>query len=174
MVFENEDHPARIRVFRDSIARNLLVYIWRLTPGGPGGVRPAGELRIQMTGVTPPLVLGPGFQTLLLGWHQPSGIFAGFDVTRRPRNWGRSPSVQIRQMAIQDADRGGFGVYRRATRGGGEMAVAFAPEAFMDYVEQQSSLHEFANLPESRPKCSKKRLEALLSIWIELLHMAVM
>jgi putative restriction endonuclease len=27
------------------------------------------------------------------------------------------------------------------------MAVAFAPEAFMDYVEQQPSLHEFANLP---------------------------
>lgn len=144
MVFENDGHPIRIRVFRGSGTRRLLVYIWRLTPGGPRGVRPAGELRIQMTGVDPPLLLGEDFQTLLLGWHPPTGMFAGFDVTRRPRVWGASPSVQIRQSAIEDAQLGGFGVYRRATGGEGEIAIAFAPLAFMDYVEQQSTLHEFA------------------------------
>jgi putative restriction endonuclease len=142
MIFENDNHPVRIRAFRGSGTRNLLVYIWRLTPGGPRGVRPAGELRIQLTGVEAPLLLGEGFQTLLLGWHQPTGMFAGFDVTRRPQVWGASPSVQIRETAIGDAQRGGFGIYRRG--GGPELAVAFAPEAFIDYVEQQSTLHELA------------------------------
>jgi putative restriction endonuclease len=142
MVFENDDHPVRIRAFRGSGTRRLLVYIWRLTPGGPRGIRPAGELRIQLTGVEPPLLLGEGFQTLLLGWHQPTGMFAGFDVSRRPQLWGASPSVQIRETAIKDAQRGGFGIYRRG--GGPELAIAFAPEAFIDYVEQQATLHEFA------------------------------
>jgi hypothetical protein len=144
MVFENEDHPVLIRAFRGSKTHRLRVYIWRLTPGGPRGVRPAGELRIQLTGVDPPLVLAGGSQTLLLGWHQPSSMFAGFDVTRRPRVWGHSPSVQIRETAIREAGRGGFGIYRRQTGGQGEIAVAFAPEAFIDYVEEQATLHEFA------------------------------
>jgi putative restriction endonuclease len=144
MIFENDDHPIRIRAFSGSKTRRLLIYIWRLTPGGPRGVRPTGELRIQMTGVDPPLILGEDFQTLLLGWHQPTQMFAGFDVTRRPQHWGASPSVQIRQGAIEDARRAGFGIYRRATGGSGEIAVAFAPEAFIDYIEEQSVLHEFA------------------------------
>jgi len=143
IIFENADHPVRLRAFRGSVVRRLLVYIWRLTPGGPAGVRPEGELRIQLTAVSPPLLLGRGFKTLLLGWHQPTRMFAGFDVQRRPTAWGHSPSVQIREEAIRDALTGGFGIYRRAT-GGGEIAVAFAPEAFMDYVEEQSRLHEFA------------------------------
>jgi hypothetical protein len=144
MVFENEDHLVLVRAFRGSKTHRLRIYIWRLTPGGPRGVRPAGELRIQLTGVDPPLALAGGSQTLLLGWHQPTSMFAGFDVTRRPRVWGHSPSVQIRETAIRDARRGGFGIYRRQTGGQGEIAVAFAPEAFMDYVEEQSRLHEFA------------------------------
>jgi putative restriction endonuclease len=142
MVFENDDHPVRIRAFRGSGTLRFFVYIWRLTPGGPKGVRPAGELRIQLTGVEPPLLLGQGFQTLLLGWHQPTGMFAGFDVNRRPQVWGASPSVQIRETAIRDAQRGGFGIYHRG--GGPELAIAFAAEAFMDYVDQQSILHGFA------------------------------
>lgn len=145
VIFENDEHPTLLRVFKDSESVRVLVYIWRLTPGGPPGVRPAGELRIQLTGVDPPLQLSPDFITLLLGWHRPTGTFAGFDVTRRPRRWGWSPSVQIRASAIADAGAGGFGIYRRATGGRGEIAVAFAPEAFMDYVLRQAELHEFAD-----------------------------
>lgn len=111
------------------------------------GVRPAGEFRIQLTGVDPPLRRSQNYRTLLLGWHQPTGVFAGFDVSRRPKSWGHSPSVQIREGAIRQAERGGFGVYRRATGGRGEIAVAFSPEAFVDYVKRQSRLHEFAEHP---------------------------
>jgi len=144
VVFANHDHPVRLRAFKGDQVLELLVYIWRLTPGGPAGVRPAGELRIQLTGVPPPLLRGPDFKTLLLGWHQPTGIFAGFDVARRPQVWGASPSVQIRFSAISDAQASGFGSYRRATAGEGEIAIAFAPDSFMEYVLQQSNLHEFA------------------------------
>lgn len=168
MIFENEDHPVRLRIFRGSAIRRLLVYIWRLTPGGPTGVRPAGELRIQLTGVEPPLLLGRGFQTLLLGWHEPTRMFAGFDVQRRPRAWGHSPSVQIRQAAIRDAQHGGFGIYRRATGGQGEIAVAFAPEAFMDYVGQQPTLHEFARNAEA----SEILAEAARGSEVDLDHVA--
>lgn len=168
MVFENEGHPIKIRVFRGSAVHRLLVYIWRLTPGGPRGVRPAGELRIQLTGVDPPLLLGQGFQTLLLGWHGPTQMFAGFDVQRRPQAWGHSPSVQIRETAIREAGRGGFGIYRRATGGQGEIAVAFAPEAFMDYVGQQSTLHEFAGNVEA----SEVLAEAARGVQVDLDHVA--
>lgn len=166
MIFENDDHPVRIRAFRGSGTRRLLVYIWRLTPGGPRGIRPAGELRIQLTGVEPPLLLGEGFQTLLLGWHQPTGMFAGFDVSRRPKVWGASPSVQIRETAIRDSQRGGFGIYRRG--GGPELAIAFAPEAFIDYVEQQATLHEFA----TNAAQSDILMEAARGVDVDLDHVA--
>lgn len=112
------------------------------------GVRPAGEFRIQLTGVDPPLVRRPGVVTLLLGWHQPTDVFAGFDVSRRPQHWGHSPSVQIRDNALRDAQTANFGFYRRQTAGQGEIAVAFSPQAFMDYVQQQAILHEFADDPQ--------------------------
>lgn len=147
MIFENDDHPCLLRAFRGDKTIRMLVYIWRLTRGGPPGVRPSGEFRIQLTGVRPPLVTGKDFVTVLLGWHESSGVFAGFDVFKRPRGWGRSPSVQIRDSALEDAVRTGFGQYRRATKGI-EMAIAFSPSCFMEYVLNQKRFHEFADFPE--------------------------
>ena len=147
VVFENDDHPCRLRIFDASRTVRILVYIWRLTRGGPSGVRPAGEFRIQLTGVDPPLQLHPPVVTVLLGWHESLEVFAGFDVSRRPQVWGASPSVQIRDTALRDATRNGFGFYPRAT-GDGELAVAFVPSCFMEYVTHQATFHEFAAHPE--------------------------
>ena len=58
VIFENNDHPCFLKAFRDNENVRMLVYIWRLTRGGPPGVRPAGEFRIQLTGVPPPLQTG--------------------------------------------------------------------------------------------------------------------
>lgn len=146
MIFENDDHPCRLRAFRGNETIRMLVYIWRLTRGGPAGIRPTGEFRIQITGVNAPLQAGGGFATLLLGWHEALSVFAGFDVSRRPQRWGASPSVQIREAALREAASRGFGFYRRAT-GTGEMAVAFTPDCFMDYVAHQAQFHEFAAHP---------------------------
>lgn len=147
MIFEDGEYPCFIRAFRGEESIRILVYIWRLTRGGPPEVRPRGEFRIQLTGIEPPLIASRDFVTVLLGWHEGLEVFAGFDVSRRPRRWGRSPSVQIRESALRDAARKGFGVYRRATAGG-EMAIAFSPECFMDYVKNQARFHEFAAHPE--------------------------
>lgn len=146
MIFENAEHPCLIRTFRNGKPIRMLVYIWRLTRGGPPGIRPAGEFRIQLTGVDPPLRTGNGYVTLLLGWHDSLGVFAGFDVTRRPQTWGKSPSVQIREDALANAAKVGFGFHRRATKEG-EIAVAFAPDSFMDYVQRQAEFHEFGAYP---------------------------
>lgn len=147
MIFENNEHPCFLRAFRADETIRMLVYIWRLTRGGPPGVRPTGEFRIQLTGVDAPLRTGRGFVTLLLGWHEPLEVFAGFDVSRRPRAWGASPSVQIRETALREAARKGFGFYRRATAEG-EIAVALSPDCFMEYVKNQARFHEFSAHPD--------------------------
>ena len=145
VIFQDTNHPARMLAFNDSDRRPLLVYIWKITPGGPVGVRPSGEIRIQLTGVPPPFRRSTDFQTLLLGYSEEDDIFAGFDVSRRPQIWGSSPSVQLRQSAVEDAKRRGFGFYRRATTTKAELAIAFQPQAFMDYVTRQAELHLFAD-----------------------------
>lgn len=148
VIFENNDHPCFLKAFRDNETVRMLVYIWRLTRGGPPGIRPVGEFRIQLTSVPPPLRTGRDFVTLLLGWHETFEVFTGFDVSRRPQRWGHSPSVQIRENALRGAAKKGFDVYRRATKGGGELAVAMAPNCFMEYVKNQARFHEFAAHPD--------------------------
>lgn len=147
VIYENDDHPARLLAFNGSQRRPLLIYIWRVTVGGPVGVRPKGEFRIQLTGVTPPFQRSTDFQTLLLGYFEEEDVFVGFDVSRRPQMWGSSPSVQVRYSAIQDAKVRGFGFYRRQTASNAELAIAFRPDAIMDYVVRQSELHLFADDP---------------------------
>jgi putative restriction endonuclease len=147
MIFEDDEHPCPIRAFRGGETVRMLVYIWRLTRGGPVGVRPAGEFRIQITSVDAPLRTERARVTLLLGWHEDLEVFAGFDVTRRLERWGASPSVQIREDTLRLATASGFGFYRRATRTP-ELAVAFTPECFMDYVTNQARFHEFAEHPD--------------------------
>lgn len=147
MIFEDGEHPCFIRAFRGDESIRILVYIWRLTRGGPPGVRPEDEFRIQLTSVVPPIITSHDFATVLLGWHERLEVFAGFDVSRRPQRWGASPSVQIRGSALREAARRGFGVHPRATAGR-ELAVAFSPECFMEYVKDQARFHEFAAHPE--------------------------
>jgi putative restriction endonuclease len=146
MIFESDEHPCLLRAFRGKETIRMLVYIWKLTRGGPPGVRPTGEFRIQLTGVDAPLQTGRNFVTLLLGWHESLEVFTGFDVSRRPRVWGASPSVQIREIALREATRKGFGFYPRATRER-EIAVALSPDCFMDYAKNQARFHEFAAHP---------------------------
>lgn len=139
-VLENNDHPAVITILAGERKYRIIVYIWRLTAGGPEGVRPTGEFRIQITGVTPPLRAERDATTLLLGYEENSGVFAGFNSQRQ--SWGHSPSIQIRWEAIQAAKADGFGFYRRATGAEGEIAVAFTPENFLAYLEQREELHQ--------------------------------
>ncbi len=139
------EHPFLILVAREGhAAQRLLVYIWNITAGGPAGIRPAGEYRIQLTGVSSPLRIEPDFQTLLIGWYDDLGVFAGFEVNRHV-TFGYSPSVQIRESTLGEAGEHGLAFQ---SRGNNEVAVAFAPDQFMNYVLQQRPLHLFRRPPE--------------------------
>jgi putative restriction endonuclease len=133
-------HPFRIRIFNEELVFSIAVYIWSLTHGG-GPKRPRHEYRIQMTGVDFPLAVSPNFKTLLLGWHEGLGVFAGFDVRRHRVSQSRSPSIQVYIETLEQAQQNVFAFQRK---GNDEIAVAFSPDLFAEYVAQQEALHRFA------------------------------
>lgn len=135
-------HPFRLRIFKEDTnsSFSLSIYIWSLTHGG-GAARPGNEYRIQMTGIDFPLSVSDNYKTLLLGWHERLGVFAGFDVQRHRTSRSRSPSIQIHLETLREAQRHTF-AFRR--KGNNEIAVAFSPDLFADYVTQQEALHQFA------------------------------
>ena len=113
------------------------LYIWNITSGGPATVRPQGEYRIQITGVTSPLLVTPGIQTLLLGWEDDSKTFTAFDVQRH-RTFGSSPSIQVRLATLQRAAETG---YAFQARGNEETVVAFVADQMANYISRQYQLH---------------------------------
>ncbi len=137
-------HPFKLRIFREAESYSLLIYIWSLTHGG-GTARPQNEYRIQMTGVDFPLQTSDDFRTLVLGWHEELTVFAGFDVHKHRRSTSRSPSIQVHFDTLKEAAQRRLAFQRK---GNDEIAVAFAPDLFGEYVAQQESLHEFAQQPD--------------------------
>jgi putative restriction endonuclease len=133
-------HPFRLRIFKEDTSLSILVYIWSLTHGG-GAARPAHEYRIQMTGVKFPLSISRDYKTLLLGWHERLGVFAGFDIQRHRLSRSRSPSVQIYLETLENARQRRFAFQRK---GNDELAVAFLPDLFADYAMEQEVLHQLA------------------------------
>ena len=67
------------------------------------------------------------------------GVFAGFDVARHLNRLGHSPSIQLRQGALEQAVTNGFALHNK---GSGELAVAFRPDYLVSYIESLESLHE--------------------------------
>ncbi|GBD12576.1 hypothetical protein HRbin24_00585 [bacterium HR24] len=134
----SDEHPFLLRASKPPSELMLRVYVWNLTPGGPRSVRPEDEWRIQITGIQQ-LSLTPGETTLLLGWHEGVQVFVGFDPWQH-RRFGRSPSIQVRGAAVQDAAKNGLSVHRRNSR---DLAIAFKPDQFMNYALNQAALHEF-------------------------------
>lgn len=137
-------HPFQLQVYRGDEAYRLRVYIWTLTHGG-GSARPADEYRIQITGVDQ-IRTFPGERTLLLGWWEPEGVFAGFDARKHSGPLGRSPSIQIRRPCLEQAQTAGFSP---CDKGNQEIAIAFRPDFFAEYVRQLEPLHDFGQSPEA-------------------------
>ena len=132
-------HPFLVRAIGREESVSLRIYIWNLTSGGPSAVRPADELRIQITGVSPPLVVNDETATVLLGWHEEYGVFAGYDVSRH-RQFGSSPSLQVREGTLRAAAQQGLHAQQRTSQ---DIVIAFAPDQFMHYVLRQAELHRF-------------------------------
>ena len=128
-------HPARYQIYRGQQSYRLCVYIWNLTPGGRN--RPEDEWRIQVTGIRrfePEL----GGKTLILGWWDDTGVFAGFDLSRHNEDFGASPSIQLREAALHQAVINGFAPHNK---GNGEIAIAFRSDFLASYIESLAPLH---------------------------------
>lgn len=135
-VSDTDDHPFLLKIYNDHESYLLLIYIWNLTHGG-GAARPADEYRIQITGVNR-FEQRQGEKTLILGWWDQVGVFAGFDFNHHNGRLGASPSIQIREANLRNALINGFSA---CDRGNGEIAIAFRPDFFGDYVRDLESLH---------------------------------
>jgi putative restriction endonuclease len=136
------EHPAKIRVFQNGIGYIIKIYIWNITHGG-GEARPTDEYRIQITGV-PSLNLEPECKTLILGWWDEAGVYAGFDVRKHSGSLGHSPSFQIKESHLKRAlINEGFSPYDKDNR---EIAVAFTPDFLVTYITHLEEIHDSGNL----------------------------
>lgn len=136
------DHPFRFRVFHEAETYTVRIYIWNMTHGG-GSARPADEYRIQITGVNR---FDPesGGKTLILGWWDEAGVFAGFDFRKHSGLLGASPSMQIREQFLREAY--GHGV-SPCNKGNREIAIAFRPDFIIEYVRFLEHLHDVGRSP---------------------------
>lgn len=140
---DRNEHPARYRVRKDGISISVRVYIWNISHGG--GQRNAAEYRIQVTGLDPRQFMPePHGKTIILGYWDNEEVFAGFDYNFHSGIFGGSPSIQIGEAALLDANMNKFAVHEK---GNGELAIAFTPDFIGTYVENLASLHGTGGIP---------------------------
>lgn len=131
-------HPFLLKIYNNEESYLLRIYIWNLTHGG-GAARAVDEYRIQITGVDH-FEEKQGEKTLILGWWGDVGVFAGFDYNKHTGKLGFSPSIQIREEFLRKALMNGFSP---CNKGNKEIAVAFRPDFFVNYVQTLDQLHSF-------------------------------
>lgn len=134
---DTSQHPFLLKVYREDESYLLRIYIWNLTHGG-GAARAIDEFRIQITGVDR-FEQREGEKTLILGWWERVGVFAGFDFNKHNGQLGASPSIQIREENLRNALINGFSA---GDKDNGEIAIAFRPDFFGEYVQDLESLHQ--------------------------------
>lgn len=129
--------PYVLDIQRGDETHRLRVYIWNVTPGGPSGVRPEGEFRIQKM-VEGPLTIDDIAYTLLVGWYAEGQVFVSWNPLVH-KDAAYSTSIQVPQKRLEEAGQRGIAVHPRENPP--EVVIVFAPEA-VSYV-----LHGLENLP---------------------------
>lgn len=128
-------HPARFTMRKAAVTRTIKLYIWNLSHGGRG--RSDAEYRIQATGVKQ-FAPEPDGITLVMGWDDDLGVFAGFDVRARRERLGSSPSIQIMTRALEKAISAGAAVQPKRE---GEHAIAVRPDHLARYIDHLDAAH---------------------------------
>ena len=123
-------------MYSEGESYGLRIYIWNLTHGGK--TRSRDEYRIQVKVDRFEQVSGQ--KTLVLGWSDELGVFAGFDVRKHSGRLGYSSSIQVSLETLRKATINGISAHDKGNR---EVAVAFLPEFFADYVRNLELLHDF-------------------------------
>ena len=128
-------HPARFTMKKAEVEHTVRLYIWNLSHGGR--TRSEEEFRIQITGVAR-FEPEPAGQTVILGWGEGFGVFAGFDAQRRLGSFGASPSIQIRSTTLQAAEVAGAATQ---DKGDGEYAIGLRPDKLGLYIQHLEEAH---------------------------------
>lgn len=137
IIYLNDEHPFKVKIFNDLESYFVKIIIYNVSHGG-GRMRAVNEYRIQIK--EPILEPELGYKTLILGYYDKLGVFAGFDISKHFGAPGYSASFQIREENLEKASITGFSP---CDKGNGEIAIAFRPDFFVEYVRNLESLHKF-------------------------------
>ena len=146
---EETSHPASYQIIRALDSYRLRVYIWNLTFGGRKNI--PDEWRIQVTGL-PDTGDGQRFspeiegKTAILGWCEDLRVFAAYDIEKHLGVLGVSPSIQIRQPALEAARINGLAPH---FKGEGEAAFAVKPAYMGVYLDNMEELHTCGSSAEA-------------------------
>jgi len=135
-IVSRPSHPFGLTLFKADEDGSLeaTVYIWNCTHGG--NTRAGDEYRVQLTGVVPQMATEG--RTLLLGWHDGYQVFVAFDIRKHQGQSSLSPSIQVKENVLLAAHTKAFAAY---DRGNVEVAIAFRPEFFVEYLRQVPRIH---------------------------------
>lgn len=135
-----DKHPFHIVLTSERESRRFLVYIWNITHGG-GAARAADEFRIQITGVQS-IEFSPGATTLVLGYYERAKVFAGWDSSQHLGTVSSSPSLQVRESALIDANNNGISVYPKSND---EVVVCFTAPFLAEYAFTSTIMHGYTS-----------------------------
>ena len=96
------------------------------------------EYRIQMTTVESPLGINPNGYTVLLGYEQTRGVFAGFDLEKHTIFTSGSPSVQVNIRVIDQALQTGLAFDTKSNQ---EIVVGIRRELLLLYCLNAAEYH---------------------------------
>lgn len=144
-----ENHPAAYQIIKDAGSFRVRAYIWNLTFGGR--VTLPDEWRIQVTGLPEigggqKFVPEVGCKTIILGWCEDLQVFAAYDVNKHLGILGESPSIQIRQPALEAARANGIAPH---FKGEEEVAFAVKPAYMGAYLDIMKDLHACGSSEET-------------------------
>lgn len=163
VLFLNKTHPFKLRIYKEDEGYNLKIIIYNLSHGG-GRKRPTNEYRIQLK--VDKIEKELGFITLILGYWKDVDVFAGFDFNKHKGIPGYSASLQIKEENLREAYINGFSA---CDKGNKELAIAFKPDFFSEYVRNYDALHSFGqskadlkileNISKGKIKGTKRQLK---------------
>lgn len=140
IIYLNNEHPFKVKIYNGDESYFVKIIIYNISHGG-GRRRAANEYRIQLK--EPELVPEPPYRTLILGYYGELGVFAGWDFSKHIGRPGYSASFQIKSENLNTASVTGFSPYNK---GNNEIAIAFRPDFFVEYVRDLTTLHTFGEV----------------------------
>jgi putative restriction endonuclease len=137
IIYLNDEHPFKVKIFNENESYFTRIIIYNVTHGG-GTKRAKNEYRIQIK--EPIIEYEAGFKTLIIGYYEALQVFAGWDVSKHLGSPGYSASFQIREENLEIAAISGFSP---CDKGNQEIAIAFRPDFFVEYLRNYDMLHTF-------------------------------